>query len=412
MPMDASASLMHRRYRMYTTRLSETDTDLYPIAEEESPRRKWPFYALVTCSFALVVFLCVSAASYSQEEHSHGYKLPTFDKRNRFTQQKRTLENNCSDGLYSKRTLQRAYELPFSALFPNPKGQNKFEASSVIVVDDFSYAVCDSSWAISKFGRSLTPFSPHNVQIGDPNREPEDSGYEALFYEQGRFYVVRESVDLTEGKRTSFRAIIQELKMGDDDYEVLDTCPTEFKFEGESKGFEGAIAIRDLQNELVVLGLCEGNYCSEQYKSDTGHGRVVAMKKHQHDDGTCVWKTLKQIHIPPSANFRDYSAMSMDQNGRVAIASQEESQLWVSYLNGQNEQGLWDLDVIAFEEKDARVYDFPKNDKCETVYCNIEGIHWIDENMLMAVSDKMKSHGRQDFKCFEKDQSVHAFVLP
>ncbi len=259
--------------------------------------------------------------------------------------------------------------------------------------------------------------------------------------------MVRESVDLTEGKRTSFRAIIEELKMGDDDYEVVETCPTEFKFEGErcvkrdtmmimvnesttcqvtyytlyytmyhvlhySKGFEGAIAIRDLQNELVVLGLCEGNYCSEQYKSDTGHGRVVAMKKHQHDDGTCVWKTLKQIHIPPSANFRDYSAMSMDQNGRVAIASQEESQLWVSYLNGQNEQGLWDLDVIAFEEKDARVYDFPKNDKCETVYCNIEGIHWIDENMLMAVSDKMKSHGRQDFKCFEKDQSVHAFVLP
>jgi hypothetical protein len=175
MPMDASASLMHRRYRMYTTRLSETDTDLYPIAEEESQTRKWPFYALVTCSFALVVFLCVSAASYSQEEYSHGYRLPTFDKRNRFTQQKRTLENNCSDGLYSKRTLQRAYELPFSALFPNPKGQNKFEASSVIVVDDYSYAVCDSSWAISKFGRSLTPFSPHNVQIGDPNREPEVS---------------------------------------------------------------------------------------------------------------------------------------------------------------------------------------------------------------------------------------------
>lgn len=86
MPVDASASLMHRRYRMYTTRLSQADTDLYPI-EEESPRRKWPFYALVACSFAFVVLLTVSAA-YSQEsevahEGSTRYRLP-FDKRNRY----------------------------------------------------------------------------------------------------------------------------------------------------------------------------------------------------------------------------------------------------------------------------------------------------------------------------------------
>jgi hypothetical protein len=92
MPMDASASLMHRRYRMYTTRLSEADTDLYPIEEEQVPRRRWPLFALVGCSVAFLILLSVSAA-YTQEEsndtsskgHSRAStsRLPKFDIRNR-----------------------------------------------------------------------------------------------------------------------------------------------------------------------------------------------------------------------------------------------------------------------------------------------------------------------------------------
>ena len=205
-----------------------------------------------------------------------------------------------------------------------------------------------------------------------------------------------------------------------------------------SKGFEGAIAIRDLNNELVVLGLCEGNYCSEEYKDDTGNGRVIAMKKVVADDGSCSWSTIKKIKIPHSANFRDYSAMSMTKHGRIAISSQEESQVWIGDMVGQNDDGLWDIDALEFDGDFAEVYDFPKNDNCQTVYCNIEGIHWIGDNMLMAVSDKMKSRGKQDFRyvcacplslyglvgslltavlrfvnsCSRKDQSVHAFVIP
>ena len=178
---------------------------------------------------------------------------------------------------------------------------------------------------------------------------------------------------------------------------LLTSTRASFEY-NRSKGFEGAVAIRDLENELVVLGLCEGNYCSEQYKDDAGHGRIIAMKKKEEDDGTCTWKTIKQITIPPSANFRDYSGMTMDKNGRVAIASQEESQLWVGYMLGQTDSGLWDLHAIAFDDSVGKVFDFPKNENCETIYCNIEGIHWVDDNMLMAVSDKMKSRGRQDFR--------------
>lgn len=165
-----------------------------------------------------------------------------------------------------------------------------------------------------------------------------------------------------------------------------------------SKGFEGAEAIRDLNNELAVLALCEGNYCSEDSMNDTGNGRVIAMKKIVEDDGTCSWSTIREIELPPSADFHDYSDISVDENGRVAITSQEDSAVWIGKMVGQNDAGLWDIDKLEFNDDDFKVYDFPRNDQCKKVYCNIEGIHWMGDNMLMAVSDKMKSKGKQHFR--------------
>lgn len=326
----------------------------------------------------------------------------------------RGVELSCDDGNYSKRTLKLAHELPFASLFSDHKGQRKYEASSVVIVGDDAYAVCDSSWAISKFGKKLTPFAPGNVQIGEVKREEEDSGYEALLYDSGTFYVVRESIKHHD---KTYHAIIEELEMNGNIYGIKDQCSTEFEFEGDSKGFEGATAIRDLNNEMVILALCEGNHCSETRKNDKGNGRLVAMRKQvqANPDGTttsCEWKTIRMINVPRSAWFKDYSAIAMTDSGKVGISSQEESQFWVGHLLGQNTDGLWDIDKLEFNTKLGFVLDFPKNDACETVYCNIEGVNWINDDMIMAVSDKMKGKGKQDFICNDKDQSVHVFVLP
>lgn len=182
-------------------------------------------------------------------------------------------KNECeSDAKYSKRTVKTAYELPFAALFRNNRGQKKFEASSVTIVDNTVYAVCDSSFAISKFDDSLLPFSSDNVQIGSPERDGDlESGYEAIFHHEGSFYVVRESVlhhdhgsdDDEDGddenedepdENHSFHAIIEELVLGDDDYTVQSKCSSEFEFEGASKGFEGAVGFPDDIGELYILG--------------------------------------------------------------------------------------------------------------------------------------------------------------
>jgi hypothetical protein len=247
--------------------------------------------------------------------------------------------------------------------------------------------------------------------VGDPGREVEDSGYEAIIHDEGTFYVIRESV---KDEDKEYHAIVEELDMRPDDYTIMDQCPCEFEFEGDSKGFEGAISVRNaLDNEVIILGLCEGNHCSEERKGDKGNGRIVAMKKEVTEDGGCQWSTLRTIKIPASADFTDYSAITLDAaSGRVAISSQEDSKVWIGKLLGKSNDGtnVWDIDAIELDDEKSKVYDFPKNDLCETVYCNVEGIHWINDNMLIAVSDKMKSS--QDFRCFDKDQSVHVFTLP
>jgi hypothetical protein len=316
----------------------------------------------------------------------------------------------CNDGMYSKRTLKLAYEQSMTALFNSY--ESKYEASAVIVVDGQAHVVCDSSWSIYKFGLDLQPRAASNVRLGDPERvSGEDSSYEAIAFFEDVFYVMRESI---QHEDEAYHAIVEEIVVDGEQYNVQRTCSTEFEFEGDSKGFEGMWPVRDLQGELILIGLCEGNRCSEKYKKDRGNGRIVIMKQalNENVDDPCVWETIKTVNIPASAFFMDYSAMAVHENGNVAITSQEESQVWIGRLLGRQSGELWDIDEIQFDEGVGKVFDFPKNDQGFGVYCNVEGIAWLDDGTLLAVSDKMKSKGKQDFRCQAKDQSVHVFALP
>lgn len=425
--------------------------------------------AALVCAFAFVGIITNTIERSGQHEPVVGMvnRVPIVGKSKSSKGSKsgnslKDEEYDCgSDIKYSKRTMKTAYELPFAALFKDNKGQKKFEASDVTIVGDNVYSVCDSSFAISKFDDSLSPFSDANKQIGSPERDGDvESGYEAIFHHNGLFYVVRESVlhhhhddDEVEeededavkaGKKHSFHAIIEEIVLGEDDYTVQNECRCEFEFEGSSKGFEGAVGFPDASGELYILGLCEGNHCSEERKADAGHGRMVLMKKSTVPNPnipgelSCIWETVRMIHIPKSVQFIDYSAIDITDDGRVAITSQENSALWIGAAVGIS-NGIIDPEAFEFNEESGDTFQFPKSDDCHTIYCNIEGIHWMNNEMLMGVSDKMKGEiimliflcvhmhhltvarffaifsqgkGKQDYRCFEKDQSIHAFVLP
>jgi hypothetical protein len=97
------------------------------------------------------------------------------------------------------------------------------------------FIVCTSTTLIihNNPGRELRPFQQDNVQIGQVDREEEDSGYEALIYDEGIFYVIRESV---QHEDASYHAIVEELDVKDDAYDIVNQCSCEFEFEGDSKG--------------------------------------------------------------------------------------------------------------------------------------------------------------------------------
>jgi hypothetical protein len=351
---------------------------------------------------------------------------------------------------YTKTTLKRVLDRTIAGLLTYEAVASegtKFEASDVIRVGEEFFSVCDSSWSILRMPEQLPFLSHENRLIGpDASFAPppkQDSGFEAIMHDASSdggedYYVVRESVahEAVAGEAgagaggTTFDAQVLKINFHGPAYHVVEVCHSEFKFEGDSKGFEGAVSLRGADGELYLLGLCEGNYCSESRGKEVGNGRVVVMKRVDAPDeeSRCLWKTVKVLELPKSVRFVDYSAFAVHHSTQaVAVTSQENSQLWVGDLSGGSD-GAFDPESAVFGE--GKVFDFPRTqDGCQVEYCNIEGIHWVsgaakaadeegDENgdgppqRLVAVSDKMKSKGKQSAACQDKDQSVHLFMLP
>ncbi|OII75522.1 uncharacterized protein cubi_02043 [Cryptosporidium ubiquitum] len=384
---------------------------------------------------------------------------------------KRAMENDiCNDKDYTKKVLKLVYELSYFALPKDTKNIRKFEASDVKVFNEEMWVVCDNSWMIGKFGLSLTPFSDLNKLLSmqtttsggnpldintlllgtDPN--VEDSQWEAIVRDDvtGHLFVIRESIPHNLDQEVLAEDISNGLKSGEqnslrhyhshiielalvkvnniESYEVLETCTAEQKFDFDNKGFEGAVGLRARNGDFYLLGLCEGNFCMGGIKGEEyGNGRLILMKKEYIDKtlelknenvlqdemnslkSKCIWRSVRMINIPKEANFQDYSSIDIRGN-QVAITSQEDSSMWLGEIDfGDGEY----LDPEKIELlPNGRVYHFPRDHVCDFKYCNIEGVSFISDNMIVTVSDKMKKRSRQSPKCLHKDQSIHIFAIP
>ena len=85
------------------------------------------------------------------------------------------------------------------------------------IADNDAHAACNISWAASKFSTNSEPFTECNIQVGEPDRVPdEDSAHEAMLCDNGDYCVVRESV-LVDGVNhadlPSCHAVIEKLSM-------------------------------------------------------------------------------------------------------------------------------------------------------------------------------------------------------
>jgi hypothetical protein len=157
---------------------------------------------------------------------------------------------------------------------------------------------------------------------------------------------------------------------------------------------------------------------------------------------------VRTLHIPAEASFQDYSAISVSNSGRVAITSQENSQVWLGWLSHWTPVPNTNVDEEGWEQSNSGTFDplysefvaappaerlslrgaagkqivesqaargvlnFPRDDDCNVQYCNVEGVHWLNDDLLVTVSDQMKDGGEQNFRCLTKDQSIHVFAIP
>jgi hypothetical protein len=137
----------------------------------------------------------------------------------------------------------------------------------------------------------------------------------------------------------------------------------------------------------------------------------------------CAWRLQKMLSLPTSVQFRDYSGLALRHhraehtpNGgagvsQLAVISQEDAKVAFVYFNLRTLE--FEAATAAAPEHQTSVYDFPRNAQCEILYCNVEGVDYIDDRTLVLVSDKMKKKGkaRQSFVCREHDQSIHVMVI-
>jgi hypothetical protein len=71
---------------------------------------------------------------------------------------------------------------------------------------------------------------------------------------------------------------------------------------------------------------------------------------------------------------------------RIAVTSQEDSALWLGQIN-----------LTTFEiEDEGTVLHFPRSDDgCEAMYCNIEGVQFIDEYVPTLLFVLLRPHHLQ-----------------
>jgi hypothetical protein len=330
----------------------------------------------------------------------------------------------CEQRLYSHLTLKTAHEIPVVALLGKDDVDGRhatFEASCILKVGDFVYTVDDDTPAIGKMHYSLQYSHQLNTLLQpDSTRAAEDTdegGFEAIFYDKdsGLFGAVVEAVALdkaAEGAVQKYHSVVHELRFNNDNtYTTMNECPCDYEFMAANKGFEGAAFVKDPSDGTnYLLGLCEGNFCvGGRHGRTPGNGRVIVLKRATNvvlagKTWPCAWQTQRVINLPKSADFVDYSAIALHSSGtKVAVASQESAKVWIGGFNPS---------TFELIDEGHRVMNFPRDGDCNVVYCNIEGLDWLNSNMLVAASDQMKDWGRQSYRCLAKDQSIHVFVVP
>ena len=248
-------------------------------------------------------------------------------------------------------TLELLKEHKIYELLPVGSVDDRLEASGVCLKEGHFYVIFDNSPHIARLDTELTPGHPDNVLL---QQRGKSAGFEDVTYHEAdrRFLIILEALIYDDH---SYKPNIEEY---DDNFRFISNRWVDFTLESENKGIEGLTYLQR-NGKDYILGLCEGNKCKSGKKGrKPGGGRIQVFQK-----GDKQWDHKSTIKLPKAVQFEDYSSLDVENN-RLAVVSQSTSTLWVGTFV---EEGWGFVD-------DGMIYQFPKNDAGETIYCNIEGV--------------------------------------
>eukprot|EP00882_Tetradesmus_deserticola_P005276 GHRQ01005554.1.p1 GENE.GHRQ01005554.1~~GHRQ01005554.1.p1 ORF type:complete len:373 (+),score=99.62 GHRQ01005554.1:470-1588(+) len=363
------------------------------------------------CICAIIALICIScnkAASAARVPEHMALKSSDL-KADALLKQQGGEGSECEEERFRKSMLTLIKEMPLIGLFDDIKHETKFEASGMTVApfkdkryttEEWLWIVFDNLHALGRVDRHFEFAAKQNMLVGHKPDE-DDSQFEGITYVEstGHFLAVEEVRYHEEhGKLHPFT---HELRLSSDgtQYETIQVCPVHFELRHENKGFEG-LHFQQRGEEGLLMGLCEGNHCwGGKRGRDAGHGRIVVSVNNGKSGKECGWDVLKIVKIPRTAFFADYSGMAV-RGDRITIVSQEDSAMWI---------GTFDFEALEFTDE-GRVFNFPRDNHCDIMYCNVEGVQWLDDVRFVVTSDKAKSS--QSYRCVAQEQKVHIFALP
>jgi hypothetical protein len=265
-------------------------------------------------------------------------------------------------------------------LIPGRKESSRLEASGVALLDEnTALVVFDNLNQIARIDLSLKNKSSNQL-VAAPSL---GSGFEDISIDtkNGHALCLIETVEDFDGLLRGFVAEYD----SEGGFVRCTRLPT--RFQNANKGFEGVAHVRRRGREYLYA-LCEGIFGTTTKR---GPGRVDVFVRAQ-DGG---WKASHQIRLPNHVEFEDFAALAYHES-KVAIVSQASARIWVAKIDAKAQA------IVASSDK---IYRFPTKS-----YGNVEGIAWLSNDTLVAVSDRRKK--QQPNRCAEKDQSIHLFRIP
>lgn len=262
-------------------------------------------------------------------------------------------------------------------------GPRRLEASGVTLEGGTAWVAFDNLASVVGVDVSLT--APDRTVV--VHRDGAAPGYEDITADatDGSRYL---AIEATRTPGGTYRPQIDHV---DPQWRLIARRWVRMDLDRPTKGLEGLACVRR-GGRAHLLALTEG-------REPRVHGRRAGKAVHVLALRGDAWEVVADLRLPTGLDFRDHSALGV-RDRRIAVVSQESAAMWVGELDPHR----WSL------TGPGRVHPFPRGTGGRTTYGTVEGVSWLDDRTIVAVSDRPKHRHHPRFR--RTADSLHVFSVP